>query len=184
MKKNNTILMFISSLLIVFAVIFLFLFILNVIKNKNKHASVTFSALQNKIKEKEKIIGSKEKIIEIQALNDSIASHFVNTNEIDKFVGYLENMSTFTGSELVVNGIEIPPKMGDIISFKISVLGDFNEVMKTLNLLENIPYQITITQIYLNKKINSPIQSDTTKKIEPEISKWQMDISFNVLSIK
>lgn len=186
MKKNYTILILIFSTLATILAICLFIFFLEVIKNKNQHTSVVLTTLGEKMKEKENTIMFAGKIAEIKSLQDSINGHFVDPNKIDSFVGYLEEIGSRLGSEVLVNNIEIPPKTKNIISFNLSIMGTFQEVMRTITFLENIPYQISITQVYLNKNMAQSIQGDVKigaqEKI-PKIQTWQADISFNILSI-
>ena len=104
---------------------------------------------------------------------------FIKEDEVDIFVDYLEKLGIPTNSEVLVKGIEIPEKEDNIIIFKLSISGDFNQVIKTVNLLENIPYQINITQFYLNKDITINVSEENKKE---EIIGWQADITFNIVS--
>ena len=186
MKKNYTTLIFIFSILATILVICLFIFLLKVIKNKNQHASVVLTTLEEKMKEKENAIIFAEKITEIKSLQDSINNHFVDSDKIDSFVGYLEEIGLNLGSEVLVNSIEIPPKTKNIILFNLSIMGTFQEVMKTITFLENIPYQINITQVYLNKDIIQSTKVDVKDVKQEKILEtptWQADISFNILSL-
>ncbi|MFA5773560.1 MAG: hypothetical protein WC908_02710 [Candidatus Paceibacterota bacterium] len=185
MKKNQTTLILIFSIIATILAICLFFFLLKVIKNKNQQASVVFTTLEKKIREKENTIMFAEKVAEIKLLQDSVNSYFVDPNRIDIFVGYLEEIGSSVGGEVIVQSIEVPLKTKSIISFKLSILGTFEEVMKTIALLENIPYQIDITQVYLNKDIIQGTQGDVKdvkKEKVVEIPTWQADISFNILS--
>lgn len=181
MKKNHVILSFIFSFTIVIVVMGSFLLILNVIKNKNQHTSAIFYALQQKMTDKEKIDNSKEKIQEMKLLQDKIDQYFVDPNQIDKFVGYLEDIGATIGSEVSVKGIDISKKENNLVSFKLSTRGTFQEIMKTITFLENIPYQIKITQVYLNKDLNKDIPIEKTKI--PTDFTWQADISFDILKL-
>lgn len=186
MKKNYTTLIFIFSILISILAICLFIFFLKVIRNKNEHASVVLTTLEEKMKEKENAIMFSKKVAETKSLQDSINSHFVDPNKMDIFVSYLEEIGSSLGSLVVVNSIEIPPKTQNIISFQLSISGTFQKVMETVTFLENIPYQISITQVYLNKDIIQTTQGDV-KTITPvkitSLPTWQADVSFNVISL-
>jgi hypothetical protein len=181
MKKNNTILNFIFSLIVTIVLIGIFLFILNIIKNKNQHISAVFNTLQEKITEKERADNSKGKIQEIKLLQSSLNQYFIDSNQIDKFVSYLEDIGLVTGAQVTVKGIEVLKKENNLISFKLSANGTFEEVMKTITLLENIPYQIKIMQVYLNKNIDKYVEVTETKKLTSSV--WQADISFNILAL-
>ena len=182
MKKNYTTPIFIFSILASILAICLFIFFLKVIKNKNEHASVVLTTLEEKIKEKENAIMFSKKVAEIKSLQDSINSHLVNPNKMDSFVGYLEEIGPSLGSEVVVNSIEIPPKTQNIISFQLSVVGTFQKVMETITFLENIPYQISITQVYLNKDIKQLTPDEIKQGKVINTLTWQANVSFNILS--
>lgn len=186
MKKNSTTLILIFSIIATILVICLFVFLLKIIKNKNQHASVVLTTLEGKMKEKENAIIFSRKIAEIKSIQDSVNNHFVDPEKIDSFVGYLEEIGLSLGSEVSVNDIVVPPKTKNIMSFSLSIIGTFQEVMRTITFLENIPYQISITQVYLNKNITQQVKEeikDIEQKKISEIPTWQADISFNILSL-
>lgn len=192
MKKNHTTLKLIFSIFVTVLAVFLFVFFLKVIKNKDQHISVVLATLQERLTEKENATIFAEKVVEIKSLQDSIDSRFVNPNKIDTFVDYLEEIGSNLGSEVAVESIEMPAKTKNIILIKISIRGDFPEVMRTITFLENIPYQVNITQVYLNKDIKQIVQENvdentTNKETKPvrtvEIPTWQADVSFNILSL-
>ncbi len=186
MKRNKTILILISSIIATILAICLFIFFMKVIKNKNEHTSVVLSTLENKMKEKEESMIFAEKVTEIKSLQDSINSHFLDPNKVDTFVGYLEEIGSNLGSSVSVKSIEVPSKTKNIISVKILVSGTFQEAMETISYLENIPYQLDITQIYLNKDMGENSQDSPGTISQSEVSKmpiWQADISFNILSL-
>lgn len=183
MKKNHTTPILIVSILVVILTICLFIFFLKVIKNKNQHVSVVLTTLEEKMKEKENAIIFAEKVTEIKSLQDSINNYFIDPNKIDTFVGYLEEIGLSLGSEVSVESIVIPPKTKNTVAFKLSIIGTFEEVMKTITFLENIPYKINITQINLNKDITQQTQEVIVKSEIQNVPTWQADVSFNILSL-
>ncbi|MFA6515135.1 MAG: hypothetical protein WCT42_02630 [Candidatus Paceibacterota bacterium] len=192
MKKTHTIFKLIFSIFVTILTVFLFVFFLKIIKNKDQHISVVLTTLQKKIGEKENAAKFAEKVTEIKSLQDSVNSLFVDPNKIDTFVDYLEEIGSNLGSKVIVQGIEMPPKTKNIIAIKISITGTFQEVMRTVSFVENIPYQVNITQVYLNKDIKQirggdVIEVTGNKEVKQpkvlEVSKWQADVSFNILSL-
>lgn len=184
MKKNHTTSTLIFSTLVAVLAICLLVFFLKVIENKNKHASVVLATLQEKMKEKEKAIVFAGKVAEIKLLQDSINSYFVDPNKIDTFVNYLEEIGVDLGSEVSVKNIVISPKAKNIIIFNLSINGTFKEVMRTITFLENIPYRINITQVYLNKDTGQQgTQGVTENGKTSNTPTWQADVSFNILSL-
>jgi hypothetical protein len=185
MKKNKTTSFLIFSVFIVILVVLLLVLFINVIKNKNLHISAVATTLGEKMKEKEDATVNVSKITEIKSIQESINNYFVDPNRIDTFVSYLEGIGSDIGSSVEVNGIDIPQKTKNTIAFKLSIKGTFEEVMKTISFMENIPYQIDITQIYLNENAKPFEEKDTKTDTKVKIVKspiWQADISFNILS--
>ena len=187
MKKTHTSAILVFSIIATIASILLFIFFLRVIDNKNKHINAVLSTLGEKLREKENAIIFTGKVAEIKTLQDSINSHFVNPDQIDTFVSYLEKVGADLGSQVSVESIEVPEKNKNIIAVRLSVKGTFEKVTKTVTYLENIPYQISITQIYLNENVKDVTQYNPSAKDQIKSSNtpmWQADVSFNVLSLK
>ena len=182
MKKSHTNIIFILSVIMAITTICLFIFLFYVIRNKNEHASAVLVTLEEKIKEKENAVIFSERKLEIENIQHTIDDYFVDPNKIDTFVSYLEDLNKDAGVEISVESIEIPPKTKNTISIKLSAEGDFQEVIKTIYLLENIPYQVNFTQVNLNQNIQQPIIKEG-KNVSSEITTWQADVSFNILSL-
>ena len=180
MKKKDTIIKFILSIFITMLVVATFIFLLKVIKDKNQKVSIAMIALEEKIKEKEDAIIFSGKILEIKDLQSSVNNYFIHTDEIDIFVDYLEKLGADVGGELVVKNIEIPKETENTLSFKVSIYGTFDQVYKTIILLENVPYQVNVVQVYLNSNIK---KEKTEKDKIQEEKEWQADVSFNILSL-
>lgn len=180
MKNKNTIIKLIIAIFFSVTLTFVFIFFIKIIKNKNRHASVSMITLEDKIAQKEKSIIFSEKIIETKNLQNSINNYFVNTDKIDTFVDFLEELGLKNDSKVLVKGIEVLKNNNNLVSFKISINGTFQQVAKTLIVLENIPYQINITQVYLNKDKQEDFSLKTKNKNN---LLWQADVSFNILSL-
>lgn len=178
-KKTTTFLIF--STLITLVVVAAFVFFLRIIKNKNEHTSVVVATLEEKMRQKENAESFAEKFEEIKSLENDITSHFVDPNKIDEFVSYLENLGEVTGATISVKGIDVPEDNNGIINFKLSIEGSFQGVSRTITLLENIPYQVDVTQVYMNKNIEQIKDGEEVKV--PSVSTWQADVSFNILSL-
>lgn len=195
MKLKKTILILILSTTIFLAVSSLLVFFFNVIKNKNLHTNTTLMTLENKINEKEKEKILKQRISEVENTNQNLKNHYLNPEEIDTFVTYLENMGNNVKTKIVFKNVEISEK-DKMINFKIQITGAFSRVAQAIELIENAPYQINISQVFLNKSISvdsqKNIELNKQEKIisitedENEViedSEWQADITFRVLSL-
>ncbi|HEY5588926.1 MAG TPA: hypothetical protein VIK86_08230 [Candidatus Paceibacterota bacterium] len=189
MKKTKTIFILIFSAITAILSVCLFVFIIKVIENKNTHISAVLSTYQSKLKEKENAVFFKKKTDEIKLLQDSINGYFIDPNKIDTFVNSLEEINLITGADVSVKSIEISQSVKNIISVKLLISGTFEQVVKTISYLENIPYQINITKVYLNKDIKDSTQIkqsiDKTSTLNKVLNMptWQADVSFNILSL-
>jgi hypothetical protein len=186
MKKSYTTPILIFSIIITILAIGIFIFFYKVIENKNQHASAVITTLQEKMKEKDDSITFAEKVAEIKTLQTSVNNHFVDPNTIDTFVNYLEEMGSNLGSQTSVKDIQIPDKIKNTIVINLLITGTFNNVMRTITYLENIPYRINITDMYLNKNIeqqSGDLLATGAKNKTPTISTWQADITFSILSL-
>ena len=182
MKSKRTTILLIISILTTTVVIMSFVFFLRIIKNKNEHTSVVIATLEEKMTQKENATIFAEKVEEIKSLNNLISARFIDPNKIDEFVSYLENLGSVTQATISVKGIDVPKETKNIINIELTVEGSFEQVSRTLTLLENIPYQVEVMKIYMNKNIQ-PNAKDDEKVKTPETSDWQADITFNILSL-
>lgn len=180
MIKKNTTLKFILAVFFSLLVISIFIFSLKIIKIKNRNTSTAMMALQEKIKMKEKITMFSDKNTEIKALQNYVDAYFVDTKKIDTFVSYLESLGGEIGSKIIVKEIKVPEKLNDRIEFQLSIIGDFNQVTRTVIILENIPYQINITRVYYNIETKNK-EKDDLKILN--VPTWQADITFDILKL-
>ena len=191
MKKINTNLILIISIILLMLFTLSFIYLLNIIKNKNNHISAVSITLGRKIVEKDNLNILEEKMSELVNTQKSISNFLVDTSNIDKFVVYLESMGTDNNLDLSVKSVDFVKNDKNKMLVSISTKGNFSDTMKTLLTLENAPYNVTINSFYLNKEVaatSSTIQetvgSISKGKILPQAAKtiWQMDISFSILS--
>lgn len=168
-------------MLVTIVSIYIFNFILTTIRVKNERTSLVVYELEKKMidKENEKILIDKTE--EIKSLQSSVDKHFIDAKNIDIFVEYLEKIGSDNKAEVTVNGVNIPVDIKNIVNFKVSIIGDFSNIIQIINVLESIPYEINITQVYLNKDLNQTAENGSVEIIDK--SKWQADVSFDILSL-
>ncbi|OGJ11994.1 hypothetical protein A2467_01685 [Candidatus Nomurabacteria bacterium RIFOXYC2_FULL_36_8] len=151
------------------------------------------ATLNNKIAEKENINVLNKKMAELGDVQKRIGSYLVDTSQIDTFVGYLEEMGADNNIDLSVKSVEVPKNEKNKISLSIDIRGSFENILKGISLLENAPYNISVTSLFLNKDMTEN-ESDqniflettpakTKEVFTPAKSVWQANLSFNVLSL-
>lgn len=192
MKNKSTNLILVISIIFLMIFSFTFVYLLNVIKNKNNHISAVSITLGKKMAEKENLTVLEKKMTELVETQKKISNYFVDTLNIDKFVEYLESIGADNGVEVSVNSIDMIKNDKTKMSVNLSIKGNFVKTTKTIGILENSPYNIIINSLYFNKEIITsntidPVDSKTTdKKKETSSTKdslWQADINFIVLNL-
>lgn len=184
MKNKKPILLLIVSILSFLMTLAAFVFFVKIIFNKNIHISAVQSTLENRMIEKENFSALEDKVKEIENTHKKINSFFLKKSQADLFVDYLENLGTDSNTKLSVKSVESSTKDKDFIVFKIFVEGNFSDIMQTISLLENAPYNILVDSLYINREI-VPVSTDpNAPKITNNIQLWNADVSFSILSIK
>lgn len=188
MNNKKSILMLIVSILSFLITLLAVIFFIRIIQNKNIHTRTVLATLESRMIEKENFSALEDKIKEIQVTRDKIDSFIIKKNQADLFVDYLENLGTSSNTKLTVENVDIPTSTPNTIIFKVSISGDFNDVMKTISILENAPYSISINSVYINKEI---IQTKTISDVDPKIKtpqvlnttpSWVANVNFGILS--
>lgn len=179
MNGKNTIFKLVLSIFTFLLIVAFFLLFLKIIKHKNQNTSMSLINLEEKISQKEKAVMFSERSLEIKEIQNSVNNYLVDTKKIDTFVNFLEDLGTGIGSEIIVKEIKTAENTDDIIEFQILINGNFDQVTKTVLLLENIPYQIEITKVYYYKDIKIEKEGE----IKDPTTIWQADIFFNILSL-
>jgi hypothetical protein len=183
MYKNRTILkLILSSLIMLLSVGTLVLFA-KIIANKNSHTSAVLLNLSNKMAKKDNIEILKKKIAEVEETRETINGYFVDSTKIDYFVDYLENLGTSFGTQIKVESFEPSAKDKNTLSVRLSCKGTFSNIMNTILLLENAPYNIHITRTSFSQQLDQITTTDKGgKKTTNSIPTWQANISFTILS--
>jgi hypothetical protein len=189
MKKKNTKIMLIVSILVALLTILAFVFFFKVIGNKNEHASKVLVTLADKVADKENAEILTKKFTELESTYQNLNNYFIDSSKIDTYVDYLEKLGIENNTELAVKNVEVSSQDKNMINFKILITGDFSNVMKVIYLLENTPYRVNLTQSFINKetKVTEEIIKATkgNKETKKEIttSVWLADVSFSILSL-
>lgn len=187
MKNKKSLIMLIVSIFTFLIMIGVFILFMRIIQNKNIHTSTVLSTLESKMIEKENFNVLENKVKEIQVTHEEINSYFLDKNKADLFVGYLENLGLNFNTQVVVKSIEVSTVDKNTIMLKIEINGSFDNIMKTISLLENSPYNIFINSVYLNKEIisasvNTSNTSVNTPKTINTSSNWSAEVGFGILS--
>ncbi|MDE2030739.1 MAG: hypothetical protein KGI58_00545 [Patescibacteria group bacterium] len=186
MNKNHTTLTLVISAIVMVVSIGTLIFFFRIIENKNKHTSAVLTTLANKIADKNDSQIAESKMSEINSAQNSINNYFVDLTKIDSFVNYLEGLGSKSGAVVKVDSFETSDKEKNVLSVRLSSKGSFEDIIRTILLLENSPYNIHITNISLGEE-QIPQDTNTNTKTNNKSSvnktQWQNTISFTVITL-
>jgi hypothetical protein len=162
----------------------IFVFFFLAIQNKNKHTQVVDATLKERIANENQSEIIKKNLDFIKSSQEKINTYFVNVKNVDTFIGNLEKIGENNNVNLEVKGVDTSKTDGKYITINISIDGSFSNLVKTIEIIENMPYKINFKSIYLNKEIlSTQNSSDPTKNvISAPLYKWSIVASFDVLS--
>ncbi len=181
MYKNRTKIILGIWIGIAFVSLGTFIFFFRIIQNKNEHTVAVLTTLANKMVEKKNEKEVREKIAEVTAMRDTLISYFVDPNDINSFITYLEDLGPQTDTKVKIENFDINPKTKNTLSVRMSVNGEFSKVMRIILLLENAPYKIQITRTYLNQQSDSSMVNTKTLSKEGVLPQWHSELSFTIL---
>lgn len=148
-------------------------FFVKILDNSQKLSDLTNKT--EEAKRNEKMFAVVERFFKDSGADiKKLSGFFVESNNVVKFVEYVENLGTLSKTNLSISTIVNEGETGDgkngfKILMSIKALGQWSGVMKLISLIENMPYKIEIKNVELSV-------SDPKKK------EWQTSISFSVLS--
>ncbi len=179
-KSKTTILLFVSSFTLVLCVGFL-VFLFSVIMNKNIHTNAMQTTLDEKINQKQQGSVLSKNIKEAVDENKTIDSYFINPDSIDDFVSKIEKDSDNFGNKTSVSSVEFSKKDSRIINIGLFVQGSFVSVMKSIKMIESMPYLVNIKSLNLSANLSNKDGGSYQPLKKGEVwYPWVVDISFEV----
>lgn len=185
-KRGHHIMLCIFAIITTLVVFFSYLYMNKIINN-----SVLRTVEQRSIVDSEKSGKSKEQVL-IKTYNDteqdraSITKMFIPSEKAVIFIEALESLSTKVAAKVTISGTETENmdnsslvQMGGIHAH-IDAQGAWSEVMKTLRLVETMPFLVTIDRLQLVAS-NLPSVNKKAPKTEWKLS---FDVRSPMINIK
>ncbi len=176
MNHKKVIIRLILSLLFALIMLGLFIFINRVIKNKNLHISKILFTLHEKEDQNKNAVILKQKLREVESIQSTISSHLVDKKKPDVFVFFLEELGDRGGTTVDVKNISISKKESNTMNVDVTIEGSFNNVMKTISLLENTPYRLKINSINIDSHKKESLDGGKVEVV------WISGVSFTTLT--
>lgn len=181
MKHTKTYPLLIFAIVTMLATLSVFIVVFRSIKHKNEHAYAVSEILSEKMFQKENFDKLQNVVNENKEQREKISSFLVDTTKIDEFVGMLEDLGAKVGTDLTVGSVEVPKGKKNLVSIDLSSKGSFNNIMKLVVLLQNIPYETSVNKVYLNKNSDGNLDPKTGK-VDHSKDYWELQFSFNVIT--
>ncbi len=175
MNQKKVLTRLILSLIFALIMLGLFIFINRVIKNKNIHISKILFTLREKEDQNKNAILLKQKLREVESMQSTIISHLVDKKKPDVFVFFLEELGDRGGTTVDVKNISISKKESNKMDVSLIIEGSFNNVMKTISLLENTPYRLKINSINIDSHKKESLIGGKVEVV------WTSGVSFTTL---
>jgi len=187
MKRDHTRLMFIISILVTIVFSLALFYFFKLITNKNTSTVDILSTLSKNMAQKNNTEVLLKKSEELEKTDELVNSYFIDSSKISDFVDSLDKLGQNNNTQIKVLNVAVPQNAKNTIMVKLSIVGNFNNVMRTVYLLEDSPFFVDITQAFVNvNKIQTPVggnkDNSKTTKVQTKTS-WEADITFNVLSL-
>ena len=185
-KKFTIFTLIILAIVAILSIVFV-VFIYRDIQKKNEDASLILGSIEQKSVSKEEVNSLVKKNAEAAATEKTINGFFVNKADIVTFVNYMESLGMDSSVEVSVKNVEVVERDKNKISVSLSTRGKYEDTMKLLELLDNAPYYIHITKVFVNREESQTVVATTptikgTKVAVVESPMWNGEISFITLS--
>lgn len=175
MSKKQTYTILAGTIIFMLFAVSVFVFLFRDIKLKNENSSRMALEIERHTAQRNNLSNLQRTIKETKDQRKVLESYIVDEEQIDKFIGWLEEMGAPVGVKVVVNSVSRVGE-GSMLSVDITSSGSFNEVLNFSSLLENSSYKINIEKFFLSKMIQGGDEEN------PEREYWQSQITFNVVS--
>lgn len=117
-----------------------------------------------------------------------LSSYFIHEDKIVDFIENVEKIGTDSGTDLILSSINSDnlssAKIGTVghVKAHITVNGSWANVMKSLILIENIPYSLSMNNVRLDSVSGAELSVDNKKEVRGK--RWNLALDIEVLIIK
>lgn len=171
------------SFLLALLSISVFVFMFFVINSLNESSLKNSIEIEDGIKKDESLFLIKKDLEDNKVSLEKISSFIVKPDEVVDFIQTIENLALNNGLKSEVKSVSFSPfsEMNssylELIKVKVTVIGEWRNVLFFIKVLESHPLKIDMTNISLNKFTDYTIGG----KVVPQ---WLGDFEFTVVKLK
>jgi len=177
MKKNCIKIRLIIFSLILILAISIFVFLIQVIKEKHKKTEQKLLEWQTIYTKQQELLFLNNSIEKIQENQELLNKYFIYSSNIVPFLNYLEDLAKKNKLTIDLSLVDIMKEEEGLI-VEMGVIGNFNLIFKFIKFLENSPYQMEFLLVSLN---NISLDEDENKN-ENILKQWEALIKIKLLS--
>ncbi len=165
------------ALLLVASYVFVFWYV----KTKTEQATYALSAAEISYQQKDTVQEIAQSVIDIEEDLKKIDSYFVGADGIVDFINMLEQKAGEQSIEIETSNVSIVEPAEDLLygeslEVVLSVVGDWNDVMQYIRLVEGLPYALSVESASM-----SLMEVVTEEEGAEPFLEWQADIVVRVI---
>lgn len=178
-KGTKRLLYFIAGLNILVLLLCLSLFLLN--KKKNDSITQIIDEIQEEYVKIEEAGAIKDLLKDTKEDRERINTYFVSKDGVVDFIERIENLGDYADISLVLNSVDISSGESPTLSMSVSAVGDWEDVLYFLALVESMPVNMSINSARLTKA--ATLETGAKKRKGAKANKaWNGSFSFRVYS--
>ncbi|HET8575363.1 MAG TPA: hypothetical protein VFM02_04335 [Candidatus Paceibacterota bacterium] len=147
-RKNTITLIAVLSLLNILLVVGYVFAYLQVRKYEMQTATI-YSEIGVNEEGKEAFSRLESSVKNTETNRDKLASYFVPEDQVVGFLEKVESLGKASGASVQLTSVNPPTGAGGPLELSAKASGSFQEVFLFVALLENLPYQLTLTEVSL-----------------------------------
>lgn len=175
---RNTTPILISTSIITIALFVAYIFLFSAIKIKISQAVVSGQKV-SELSARQAGFDSAVSDLKAEASRITVLrSYYISENQIVSFTEKIEGLGVFSGAVVSIESLDPGVGVGGapVLDFRIKAVGTFNEVMKTLSLLEKFPAAFEWRGVQIESNGNTVA---VNKKSDPQ---WSLIASLRALN--
>ena len=151
-RQIQKIIVFFSVITLLFACSYggLFFFI----NQKNQQTMEIYSSMNKKESESGSLSITKKSLDDSVSKRKTLETYFITEDQTVSFIEQIEQLGDYSQANVKINSVIPPVKKGENFLLSLSASGKFEDIYRLLNLIEKMPYRVTIGKVSLIKKEN------------------------------
>ena len=149
MKNQSASHILIISIVLLLLLLGGYVFLYMQVNKNNKSATKLSADLSYEVSRGSRIQSLEELVRGIESERELLASQLLKNEDVVSFITMIEALGQYTPATIEISTVSDPTR---VLTIKVSVEGQWNEVQHVLQMLEVLPYSTMITDLTLTSK--------------------------------